>query len=72
MLKIVDTKTRAGQRELDALLASRRAVPDFATLKQVLPVVEDVLRRGEPALRKYVERFDARRVRREPKRRRFL
>ena len=58
MLKIVDTRTRAGQRELNALLASRRAVPDFATLKQVLPVVEDVLRRGEPALRKYVERFD--------------
>lgn len=58
MLKIVDTKTRAGQAELDRLLASRRAVPDFATLRQVLPVVEDVLRRGEPALRNYVERFD--------------
>ena len=36
---------------LDALLASRRAVPDFATLKQVLPIVERVLRKGEPALR---------------------
>ena len=58
MLKIVDATTRAGRRELDRLLASRRAAPDFATLKQVLPVVEDVLRRGEPALRKYVERFD--------------
>jgi histidinol dehydrogenase len=58
VLKIVDVTTKAGRRELDVLLASRRAVPDFATLKQVLPVVEDVLRGGEPALRKYVERFD--------------
>jgi histidinol dehydrogenase len=58
VLKIVDATTRTGRRELDALLASRRAVPDFATLKQILPIVEDVLRRGEPALRKYVERFD--------------
>ena len=58
MLKIVDATTRTGRRELDLLLASRRAAPDFATLKQVLPVVEDVLRRREPALRKYVERFD--------------
>jgi histidinol dehydrogenase len=59
MLKIVETRTRAGRRELEALLKSRRgASPDFATLKQVLPVVEDVLRRGEPALREYVKRFD--------------
>jgi histidinol dehydrogenase len=60
VLKVVDATTRAGDRELDALLASRRAAPDFATLKQVLPVVEDVLRRGEPALRKYAARFDGR------------
>jgi len=59
VLRIVDASTREGGRELRALLASRRAMPDFATLKQVLPVVEDVLRRGEPALRKYVARFDA-------------
>jgi len=58
MLRVVDVGTRAGGRELTRLLASRRAVPDFATLRRVLPVVEDVLRRGEPALRKYVERFD--------------
>jgi histidinol dehydrogenase len=59
MMKIVETWTRAGRRELEALLKSRRgASPDFSTLKQVLPVVEDVLRRGEPALREYVERFD--------------
>ncbi len=59
MMKIVDARTREGRRELEALLKSRRgASPDFATLKLVLPVVEDVLRRGEPALSKYVERFD--------------
>jgi histidinol dehydrogenase len=59
MMKIVDAATRAGKKELEILLASRRgAAPDFATLKQVLPIVEDVLRRGEPALRKYIERFD--------------
>ena len=60
MMKIVDDAARAsGRRELEALLKSRRgASPDFATLKQVLPVVEDVLRRGEPALREYIERYD--------------
>jgi len=60
MMKIVDTNTTAGRRELGDLLASRRGVPDFATLKQVLPIVERVLRKGEPALREYVERFDGR------------
>jgi histidinol dehydrogenase len=58
VLKIVDAATRAGRKELGALLAGRHTAPDFATLKQVLPVVEDVLRRGEPALRYWVERFD--------------
>jgi len=59
MMKIVETWTRGGGRELAALVRSRRgASSDFETLRQILPVVEDVLRRGEPALRKYVERFD--------------
>ncbi len=59
MMKIVDADTLAGKKELERLLKSRRgAAPDFATLKQVLPIVEDVLRRGEPALRKYVKCFD--------------
>jgi histidinol dehydrogenase len=59
MMKIVDAETRAGEKELEILLKSRRgSSPDFATLKQVLPIVEDVLRRGEPALKQYVERFD--------------
>ena len=64
MMKIVETRTRAGRREMEALLKSRRgASPDFAALKQVLPVVEDVLRRGEPALRHWAERFDLEPVR---------
>jgi histidinol dehydrogenase len=59
MMKIVDAEARAGKKELEILLGSRRGgSPDFATLKQVLPVVENVLRRGEPALREYVKRFD--------------
>jgi histidinol dehydrogenase len=69
MMKIVDARTRAGRRELETLLKRRRgASPDFATLIQILPVVEDVLRRGEPALRHWVERFDMPAVRtRRPK-----
>jgi histidinol dehydrogenase len=59
MMRIVDAATRAGRAELEILLKSRRGgSPDFATLKQVLPIVEDVLRRGEPALREYVKHFD--------------
>ncbi|HEX7528886.1 MAG TPA: histidinol dehydrogenase, partial [Thermoanaerobaculia bacterium] len=59
MIKIVDAEARSGKKELENLLKSRRGgSPDFATLKQVLPIVEDVLRRGEPALREYIERFD--------------
>lgn len=59
MIKVVDAETRVGKRELEILLKSRRGrCPDFSTLKQILPVVEDVLRRGEPALRHWVERFD--------------
>jgi histidinol dehydrogenase len=59
MIGIVDAESRAGKRELEILLKSRRgASPDFATLKQILPVVEDVLRKGEPALRRWVKRFE--------------
>jgi histidinol dehydrogenase len=58
MLKVVDTRTQAGRREVARMLAGRKTQPDFATLREILPVVEDVLRRGEPALREYVERFD--------------
>jgi histidinol dehydrogenase len=72
VLKIVDTTTKAGRRELDVLLASRRAVPDFATLKQVLPIVERVLRKGEPALREYVKRFDQAGARSSPSKKIFF
>ena len=59
MMKIVDAETRAGKRELEILLKSRRGgSPDFSTLKQILPVVEDVLRNGEPALRRWAKRFE--------------
>ena len=59
MIRIVDAETRAGKRELEILLKSRRGASlDFTTLKQILPVVEDVLRKGEPALRRWVKRFE--------------
>ncbi|HEX7616274.1 MAG TPA: histidinol dehydrogenase [Thermoanaerobaculia bacterium] len=59
MIRIVDAEAKVGKRELDILLKRRRGGSlDFSTLKQILPVVEDVLRRGEPALRHWVERFD--------------
>ena len=59
MIKVVDAETHAGKKELETLLKSRRGgAPDFATLKQILPVVEDVLRKGEPALRRWVKRFE--------------
>lgn len=60
MMKVVDAESKAGERELETLLKSRRGgSPDFATLKQILPVVEDVLRKGEPALGRWVKRFEA-------------
>ncbi|MEO8586483.1 MAG: histidinol dehydrogenase [Acidobacteriota bacterium] len=59
MIRIVDAEAKAGKKELEILLKGRRGgSPDFATLKQILPVVEDVLRNGEPALRRWVKRFE--------------
>jgi len=59
MIRIVDAEAKVGKRELEILLKSRRGgSPDFSTLKQILPVVEDVLRNGEPALRRWVKRFE--------------
>ena len=46
MLRIVDATTPAGRRELEALLASRRAAPDFATLREALPIVEESSSKG--------------------------
>ncbi len=58
MLKIVDARKPAGRRELEGLLAGRRAEVDFQTLREVLPVVQEVLRKGRGALARFVRRFD--------------
>ena len=58
MLKIVDARTRRGRRELEELLANRRGGVDFRTLREVLPVVEEVLRKGRGALVRFVLKFD--------------
>lgn len=58
MLKIVDARTVKGRKELERLLAGRRGEVDFRTLREVLPIVEEILRRGRGALAKFVHRFD--------------
>ncbi len=58
MLKSFDARTAAGKKELRILLKKRRAAPDFRTLREVLPVVQDVLRRGREPLARYVRKFD--------------
>jgi histidinol dehydrogenase len=58
MLTTVDAKTAGGRRELQRLVAGRRAGADFRTLREVLPVVEEVLRKGRPPLARYVLKFD--------------
>lgn len=58
MLNIVDARTAKGGRELERLVAGRRAPADFRTLREVLPVVEEVLRKGREPLARYVRRFD--------------
>lgn len=58
MLKTFDAGTAGGRRELERLLVGRRASQDFRTLREVLPVVEDVLRNGKEPLARYVRKFD--------------
>jgi histidinol dehydrogenase len=58
MLRTVDARTAPGRRELRVLLSARRAAPDFRTLREVLPVVEEILRKGREPLARYVRRFD--------------
>lgn len=58
MLKIVDARKPAGRQELKGILAGRRAGIDFQTLREALPVVEEVLRKGRRALARFVLRFD--------------
>jgi histidinol dehydrogenase len=51
----------AGGREGKALLArllARRSAPDFATLREALPIVEAVLAAGAPALARFVRDLD--------------
>ncbi len=58
MIRILDASTAAGLKELRTLLDGRRAAPDFRTLREVLPVVEEVLRKGREPLVRYVRKFD--------------
>jgi histidinol dehydrogenase len=58
MLTTVDARCAKGRRELESLLAGRRMAPDFRTLRDVLPIVEEVLRKGREPLSRFVRRFD--------------
>jgi len=57
-MRILDARTARGRKELKALLAARRNFPDFATLRRVLPIVDEVLRNGREPLARFVRRFD--------------
>ncbi|HQR47540.1 MAG TPA: histidinol dehydrogenase, partial [Thermoanaerobaculia bacterium] len=57
-MRTIDARTGAGRKELEKLLAARRATPDFRALRDVLPVVEEVLRKGRAPLARFVRRFD--------------
>ena len=57
-MRRIDARTAAGRKELETLLAARRAAPDFRTLRDVLPVVDEVLRKGREPLARFVRRFD--------------
>lgn len=57
MLKVAAAGGREG-RALLARLVARRASPDFATLREALPIVEAVLSGGVPALARFVRDLD--------------
>jgi histidinol dehydrogenase len=57
MLKVASVATREG-RALLARLRSRRLSPDFASLREALPIVEAVLSGGAPALARFVADLD--------------
>ena len=57
MLRVASAGGRAG-KELLAALAARRSAPDFATLREALPIVEAVLSGGAPALARFVRDLD--------------
>jgi histidinol dehydrogenase len=57
MLKVASVTSRDG-RALLARLRARRLSPDFATLRDALPIVEAVLSDGAPALARFVAELD--------------
>lgn len=57
MLRILAASSREGRKELEALFGARRTV-DFAGLRDALPIVEEVLAKGESALRHFVRELD--------------
>ncbi|MFN7988279.1 MAG: histidinol dehydrogenase [Thermoanaerobaculia bacterium] len=57
MLRVASAGGREG-RALLARLVARRASPDFATLRDALPIVESVLAGGAPALAAFVRDLD--------------
>lgn len=57
MLRVAAAGGREGKALL-ARLAARRASPDFATLRDALPIVESVLAGGAPALAGFVRDLD--------------
>lgn len=57
MLKVASSASREG-RTLLARLRARRLTPDFATLREALPIVEAVLSGGRPALARFVKDLD--------------
>jgi len=57
VLRVAAANGREG-RALLARLSARRASPDFATLREALPVVEAVLAGGAPALAGFVRDLD--------------
>ncbi len=65
MLKVASSDSRDGRAVLSRLRA-RRLSPDFATLRDALPIVEAVLSGGAPALARFVADFDGEKT--EPKR----
>jgi len=61
MMKVASATSREG-RSLLARLRARRLSPDFATLRDALPIVEAVLSDGAPALARFVADLDGEKV----------
>ncbi len=61
MLRVAASASREG-RALLARLRARRLSPDFATLREALPIVEAVLTVGAPALARFVAELDGEKI----------